>query len=328
VKGLHRLEAALRGAGYGDRLLKNEPLARHTSFAIGGPADLLLMVRTPEELVGAVQEARRAGVPWRVIGSGTNILVADAGIRGLVIVNACRGYQLEESSGLLRAESGVLLGELAGEVSAAGWAGLAWAVGIPGTVGGAVVNNAGAYGGSVADNLVEVTWLTGRGVETVPAERMQYTYRGSALKSDPGCGTSRIVLEAAFRLERGDPEELAMQVAATLAQRDARIPRGRCAGSVFKRTAQYPAGFLIEQAGLKGRRIGDAEVSPAHANFLMNVGAARAADMKALIDLVRDEVLAKFGECLEPEIQFVGEWGRDGDGSEAGQDGAPDVREA
>lgn len=314
MRGTRELAERLRRTPYGGRLLLDEPMSRHTSLGIGGPADLLLVARSPEELVEAARLAGEAGVPWRVIGSGTNILVADAGIRGLVIVNECRARALDEATGILRVGSGALLGELALEVSSAGWAGLAWAAGIPGTVGGAVVNNAGAYGGAVADVIVEVTWFLDGVMATVPAAELGYRYRDSVLKSGVGCGTSCIVLEAAFRLERGDPAELGAQVANTLAQRAARVPPGCSAGSIFKRTDQYPAGFLIEQAGLKGRRIGDAEVSPVHANFLMNVGAARACDMRALIELVQREVWERFGQRLEPEIQFVGEWGPDGDG--------------
>lgn len=308
MKEVRALRAALEGKGYGARLMCDEPLARYTSFGIGGPADLLLVVRRLDELIEAATLAREAGVPWRVVGNGTNILVADSGIRGLVIVNECRHYYLDEANGLLRAESGMPLGELAKEVSYAGWAGLAWAVGIPGTVGGAVVNNAGAYGGCVADILSEVTVLRDGLVERVCRDDLAYTYRDSALKRDPGCGASCIVLEAAFWLSRADRDELVGEVTSILAQRSNRIPPGRSAGSVFKRTAHYPAGFLIEQAGLKGKRIGDAQVSRQHANFLMNVGEASANDMRALIQLVQREVLERFGESLEPEIQFIGEW--------------------
>jgi len=141
--GLEALSAALRAAGYGAHLREREPLAAHTSFAVGGPADLLLEADTLDELVSAVRLAGSEGVPWRVFGSGTNVLVADEGVRGLVIVNRCRRYAVG-ADGTLRAESGALLTEVARAVSAAGWAGLAWAVGIPGTIGGAVVNNAGA----------------------------------------------------------------------------------------------------------------------------------------------------------------------------------------
>ena len=302
------LEALLREAGYGERLRFQEPLAGYTSFAIGGPADLLLVVREVDELAEVTALARRTGIPWRVLGSGTNVLVADRGIRGLVVINECREYGVSED-GTLRAESGALLTEVARTVSAQGWAGLSWAAGIPGTIGGAVVNNAGAYGGSMAESVVSAAMLNAQGdVEEWSAARLGYSYRSSVLKSDPECGRSLIVLRVTLGLHAGDAEELCAQVKHTEAQRGVRIPSGCCAGSVFKRTLQYPAGFLIEQAGLKGRRIGGAEVSPQHANFIMNVDSATAADVKALTEMIQQQVLQAFGLQLETEIQFIGEW--------------------
>lgn len=302
------LVSMLHEAGYGGRLKYDEPLAAHTSFAIGGPADLLLVAHEVDELVEAAALAQRAGVAWRVLGAGTNVLVADRGIRGLVIVNACTRFSVSEE-GLLTADSGALLSDVARAVSAQGWAGLAWAAGIPGTVGGAVVNNAGAYGGAMADVVVSATVRTAEGeVAEWSADRLDYGYRTSGLKSSPDCGRSCIVLRATLALKRGDAEELVAQVRQTEEQRGVRVPQGCCAGSVFKRTLHYPAGFLIEQAGLKGRRIGGAEVSPQHANFIMNVGSATAADVRALIEEVQDAVRQAFDVELEPEIQYIGEW--------------------
>ncbi len=309
------LVALLAGAGFGERLRMAEPLAAYTSFSIGGPADLLLVAERPDELREATALARRAGVPWRVLGSGTNVLVADRGIRGLVLINRCNRYELTDD-GALCAESGALLTDVARAASSQGWAGLAWAAGIPGTVGGAAVNNAGAYGGAMADVVRSATVLADEGaVEEWAAERLAYAYRTSGLKSDPGCGTSHIVLKVGMQLARGDAAELVEQVRHTEEQRSVRIPQGCCAGSVFKRTLQYPAGFLIEQAGLKGRNIGGAMVSPQHANFIMNVDAASAADVRALVELVQREVQQAFDVLLEPEIQYIGEW--DGEPTES-----------
>ncbi|NLG48614.1 MAG: UDP-N-acetylmuramate dehydrogenase [Chloroflexi bacterium] len=294
--------------GYGERLLTNEPLARHTSFAIGGPSDLFISVRTKAEFVEVAQMAWGRNVPVLLLGGGTNVLVADAGLRGITIVNECRGYRLGED-GLLLAESGVWLAEVARWTVQQGWAGLEWAVGIPGTLGGAVVGNAGAYGGCMADVVRRVTLLQpNRDPEEMDAEQLDYSYRMSALKQENWRARRRIVLEAAIQLTPGDPEELARKTENVSTQRRLRTPVGCCAGSIFKRTMQYPAGFLIEQAGLKGRRIGGAEVSPKHANFLMNTGGATAADVKALIDLVQKTVWASFAQRLEPEIELVGEW--------------------
>jgi UDP-N-acetylmuramate dehydrogenase len=308
MMSLEELRRDLIEKGYGERLLTNEPLARHTSFAIGGPSDLFISVRTKAEFVEVAQMAWGRNVPVLLLGGGTNVLVADAGLRGITIVNECRGYRLGED-GLLLAESGVWLAEVARWTVQQGWAGLEWAVGIPGTLGGAVVGNAGAYGGCMADVVRRVTLLQpNRDPEEMDAEQLDYSYRMSALKQENWRARRRIVLEAAIQLTPGDPEELARKTENVSTQRRLRTPVGCCAGSIFKRTMQYPAGFLIEQAGLKGRRIGGAEVSPKHANFLMNTGGATAADVKALIDLVQKTVWASFAQRLEPEIELVGEW--------------------
>jgi len=160
----------------------------------------------------------------------------------------------------------------------------------------------------MADRVRSIAVLNEGISEEWGVERLGYAYRTSALKSDPGCGSARIVLTAVMALEPGDREEIATAVRHTEEQRAVRVPVGCCAGSVFKRTLQYPAGFLIEQAGLKGRRIGQAEVSPQHANFIMNTGAATARDVRALIEEVQREVYRTFALQLEPEIQYIGDW--------------------
>lgn len=308
MDGLDRLKEALRGEGYGDRILVNEPMARHTSFAIGGPADLFFEAREQGELVRCVCLAWQMNVPVLVLGGGTNILVADRGIRGLVIVNACARFEVSPD-GTLRVEAGKPLAELAHWCVAEGWAGLQWAVGIPGTVGGAVVGNAGAYGGYMADVVRQVKLLLPSGeVREVDAEALEFGYRTSALKRLSGRPRRPVVLEATLALTRGDPEVLAREAARVTELRHERTPQGCCAGSMFKRTMQYPAGFLIEQAGLKGYRIGGAQVSPKHANFFMNTGGATAADVRALMEKVQREVWLTFAQHLEPEVELVGDW--------------------
>lgn len=305
---LERLTALLLTRGYGERLLLQEPLSRYTSFRIGGAADLLVIVRDLEELVACLHLARATDVPALVIGKGSNILVADAGVRGLVIVNRCDRFAMD-AGGLLRAESGALLRDLAYWTVEHGWAGLEWAEGIPGTLGGAVVGNAGAYGGCMADIVLWVRlWRPDGSVVQVPGEALEYGYRSSALKRESSLGQRSIVLEVALRLAPGDADVLRERVAAIAARRRERTPIGASAGSIFKRTLQYPAGFLIDRAGLKGCRIGDAEVSEKHANFLMNRGHATAAEMRALIHKVQREVWAVFAQRLEPEIELVGDW--------------------
>jgi len=296
--------------GFGARARQDEGLARYTSFGIGGPADILVVADTLDDLESLVRSAWEEAVPVQILGSGTNVLVSDEGVRGLVIINHCAGYQLSDE-GLLIAQWGTPLRQAAYESISRGWAGLEWAVGVPGTVGGAAVGNAGAYGGCMADNVRWVEVLLADGSrQRLDADALEYGYRSSALKREPCPRHRRIVTEVALQLAPADREELWAKAEANTAQREARTPKGCCAGSVFKRTLQYPPGFLIEQAGLKGRRIGGAEVSAKHANFIMNTNHATAADVRALVDLVQQEVLRAFGQRLEPEIEFVGQWSR------------------
>lgn len=306
MSGLAALESALIAHGYGQSLQRDEPLARHTSFNVGGPADLFLTVHSLDRLVEAVEMAWSFGLPVRVIGEGTNILVADAGIRGLVIANRCERYAIDRD-GLLEVESGTPLRQVARWTVEQGWGGLEWASGIPGTVGGAVVGNAGAYGGYISDVFQTARVLRrGLGEQTFSSEEMEFGYRTSTLKRSMPFST--VVLSARLQLAGGDREALCERVALISGQRQARTPQGQCAGSMFKRTDRYPAGFLIDQAGLKGLQIGDAQVSPKHANFLMNLGQATASDVRALITEVQRRVWLTFAEHLEPEVEFVGEW--------------------
>ncbi|MGI5915044.1 MAG: UDP-N-acetylmuramate dehydrogenase [Anaerolineae bacterium] len=315
--GLERLTRALYERGYEQRLRVNEPLARYTSFAIGGPADLLIVANRLEELQELINLAAAKDVPVTMLGSGTNVLVADAGIRGLVVINNCQAHTINDA-GMLTAQSGCLLRELARWTVEQSWKGLEWAVGVPGTLGGAVVGNAGAYGGSMSDIVRRVKLLRPDGsVAWSDASVMEYAYRTSALKRQPHNGRRAMVLEVDMQLSPGDPQELRAVVERITEQRQMRTPEGCCAGSIFKRTMQYPAGFLIEQAGLKGYRVGGAEVSPKHANFLMNTDGATAADVKALIEHIQARVLEAFGQLLEPEIEFVGEWPAEDRGCES-----------
>ncbi|MCD6519958.1 MAG: UDP-N-acetylmuramate dehydrogenase [Anaerolineae bacterium] len=308
MRGIDQLVRELKRRGYGERLCCNEPLAQYTTFGIGGPADLLLVAERLEELQEWVRLAREVRVPVLVLGKGSNVLVADAGVRGLVIINRCQEFELAES-GLLLAQGGVLLNELAWWTVKRGWAGLEWAVGIPGTVGGAVVGNAGAYGGCIGDVVRWALVLSPEGrEERWSNEQLAFDYRTSALKHFSSKGERWIVLQVALQLTRGEREKLEARARNVLQQRRERTPQGYCAGSVFKRTVQYPAGFLIEQAGLKGYRIGGAEVSRKHANFFMNIGGATANEMRALMEVVSRKVWETFGQRLEPEIEFIGEW--------------------
>jgi len=298
----------------GDRVRLNEPMALHTSFRIGGPADLYAVATSSQELAELVALAREHEVPYLIIGAGTNILVADKGIRGLVIENRLQitDCRLQGDEAILYTESGALLCDLARESARQGLAGLEWAVGIPGSVGGAIVGNAGAYGRYMSDVVRGATVLGTDGeARYLTTGDLGFGYRTSRFKGAKGKGQEarEVILSAELVLHRESPEVLEARMDDYTRRREARQPSEPSAGSVFKRTEQYPAGFLIEQAGLKGKRIGNAQISPKHANFIVNLGGAKASDVKALIDLARERVFTEFGIELELEIELVGEWG-------------------
>jgi UDP-N-acetylmuramate dehydrogenase len=305
---LSRLAAALEETFGPDRVVAGQPLSHYTSLRIGGPADLMIAVQTAPALRSATMLAWDHGVACRVLGGGSNVLISDTGIRGLTILNRAR--DLLFSSDSVRAESGASLSTVARLSIAKGLAGLEWASGIPGTVGGALVGNAGAWGGSVASTLRRATVLerTGQTCEW-PVDRFQYDYRKSVFEqADTAYGQEMVILEAEFALEPGEREALQAQVAQILHQRKVTQPPGATCGSVFKNPAGDHAGRLIDAAGLKGVRRGQAEISTVHANFVVNRGNALAADVKALIDLARQEVQSQFEVLLQPEIQLLGDW--------------------
>jgi len=281
------IDALRRIVGPGSLWL-DAPLARHTTFRIGGPAEVLVLVRDRGALRQVITLAWEQGLPYRVLGRGSNVLVSDAGLRGLVVLNRAQETTFlppprPEAAWLVRAESGALFSDLARQCVSRGLAGLEWAIGIPGTVGGAVVGNAGAWDGDVASSLLGATVLEPGGETRWPVERFGYAYRSSLLKA-------AVVHRQAVVLGK------------------ARQPSAASCGSVFKNPPGESAGRLIEAAGLKGQRAGDAQISAQHANFIVNLGQARAADVKALIDLARTTVRDRFGITLELEIELLGEW--------------------
>ncbi len=313
-------------------LTRGEPLARHTSYGIGGPADWYAAAESASELQHWLAWGRERDLPITLLGHGSNVLVADAGIRGLVIENRAQGVRCRAQEAraevALRVASGTALSDLAYWAVSRGLAGLEWAVGIPGTVGGAVVGNAGAFGGYMSDVVRRVTVLeVGGARRELTAGECGFAYRTSAFKEQRaraaggqgsrgageqgsrGAGEQgSVILEAELALRPGDERELWARVEEYNARRDATQPREPSAGSVFKRTAHHPAGWLIEQAGLKGTCRGDACISPIHANFIVNRGQATAADVRCLIELAQRRVRELFGEELELEIELLGEW--------------------
>jgi UDP-N-acetylmuramate dehydrogenase len=288
-------------------LLRDEPMSRHTTLGIGGPADFYAVASTKLEMLALVTWSRGAGIPARVIGGGANLLVSDAGVCGLIIENRISGCTVNLGRALVLAGSGLAIADLAAYTIASGLGGLEWAVGLPGTLGGAVVGNAGAFGGYMDQVVRSVTVLTTGGQTTRwDAGACGFTYRGSRFKGGQQGGT--VILDAELQLEHAGAGILELKAQGFMAKRDAGQPWEPSAGSVFKRTAEHPAGWLIEQAGLKGRKVGGAQISTRHANFIVNNGSATARDVLALINLARETVKRQFGVDLELEIEMVGSW--------------------
>jgi UDP-N-acetylmuramate dehydrogenase len=295
-------EEALREA-FGDRLRVDEPLARYTSARIGGPADLFVTARSVDDLRTAARLAWESELPLTILGGGSNVLVADAGIRGLVVHNRARGVRFEGMQVVV--ESGANLATLARRCIARGLAGLEWAIGVPGTLGGAVVGNAGAHGGDMAGCVEWAEALSPDGERRWSNAELGFDYRTSILKR---ARAKFVILSVGLRLARGDPDELRARADEFNTYRKATQPPGATMGSMFKNPPSDYAGRLIDQAGLKGMRVGNARISDVHANFFVNLAGATATDVKALVDRARTEVLSQFGVSMELEIELLGDW--------------------
>ena len=283
-----------------------EPMSRHSTFGVGGPADYWVEVRSLHTLRLALTAAERLGVPRTLMGHGTNVLVADAGIEGLVIYNRCGGYEPVRPAGVVRVESGHTMARLARRSADDGLAGLTFAIGVPGTLGGAVFGNAGAFGSDVAAVLVDARVWYPDAIRDLPQAAFAFAYRHSALQHDPA---QPVVLAATLRVSAGDPAALLAELLRYARHRRDTQPRGSNAGSFFKNPTDDYAGRLIDAAGLKGARRGAAFVSPVHANFISNAGGARARQIVELARHVQRTVQAKFSVRLVPEVRFIGRWG-------------------
>jgi UDP-N-acetylmuramate dehydrogenase len=293
-------------ARLGDKVKENVSLAPYTSARIGGPADILITAESADELARIVKLLQKLDMDYLMLGGGSNVLVSDKGVRGVVVLNRAKGVRFhtgDEPS--VTVESGVIFSNLANRCASKGLGGLEWAATVPGTVGGAVYGNAGAFGGDIAGNLIWAELLTENGREKFTAEQMGYGYRTSILKRGE---LDAIVLSAELRLKNSTKEEATTNIEQFSAHRKATQPPGASMGSMFKNPNGDYAGKLIEAAGLKGTRIGNAEISPLHGNFFINHGATRAEDIRALIELVMKTVKEKQGVNLELEIELVGEW--------------------
>lgn len=293
-------------AKFGDKVKENISLAPYTSARIGGPADVLITAESADELARIVKLLRQQDLDYIMLGGGSNVLVSDRGVRGLVVLNRAKAGRFHNGDQpSVTAESGVVFSNLANRCASKGFGGLEWAATVPGTVGGAVYGNAGAFGGDMAGNLIRAELLTENGREKFSAGQMVYGYRTSILKR---AELDAIVLSAELSLKNSTKEEATVKIEQFSAHRKATQPPGASMGSMFKNPNGDYAGRLIEAAGLKGLRIGNAEISPVHGNFFINHADTKAEDILALIQLVRKTVKEKQGVDLELEIELIGEW--------------------
>jgi UDP-N-acetylmuramate dehydrogenase len=305
----------------GDALLAGEPMRHHTTFRIGGPADFFVAPRTPGALVAALRAAHALALPVHLIGGGSNLLVSDDGLRGLVVRNDCAAVQFEGD--VAHVECGADYLDFILRCRAQSLAGLAYAAGIPGSVGGAIYGNAGCYGQDIGSRVLECTIATldGATVETRPAAWFEFAYRDSRLKREP-----RVLLSCVLRLEAGEAPAIQREIDEKLEIRRTKHPQWRTeptAGSYFKNlppgfqvpglphspgTHRVPAGALLDACDCRGLRVGDAVVFSKHANMLVNAGHATARDMLALAEEMKSRVRARFGVELEEEVMFLGAW--------------------
>ncbi len=297
------LEHELR-ARFGARLAVSRPLADLTSFRIGGPADLFVTVQTEDELMAAMAAAHRISMPAFCLGAGTNLLISDRGMRGLVVKLGDGFTKISINGAKVVAGGAAQFGMLVEIVVEHGLAGLEFGEGIPGTVGGGLVMNAGAFGGEMAKVVTLVHGVTVQGdARALTRDEVNFAYRRTDLPP------RFVITRVDFELAQGDRETLRARVAELKAKRAARQPRDvPNAGSIFKNPPGNFAGRLLENAGLKGARLGGAAFSDQHANFIVNLGGARADEVRALMELARNKVKEAAGVWLEPEVKLVGDW--------------------
>jgi UDP-N-acetylmuramate dehydrogenase len=288
---------------------EKELLGRHTSLKVGGPADFFAEARASDELIALLRWADDSGIPRRIFGGGSNLLVADAGVEGLVVKVTTSRTEVVQRNGqpILVADAGVTFANVARKMSKRGFGGLEWAANVPGSVGGAVVNNAGAFGSDTASRVIAVTIVDASGIEQRlgPAD-LRHAYRTSVLKRRELGDVA--VMSVELRLDQSTPEATQSLVALHQAQRTASQPRQLSAGSVFANPEGHFSGQLIEQVGLKGARLGGAQISTQHANFIVNLGGATAADVYGLMRRTQELVFEQSSIWLQAEIELLGRW--------------------
>ncbi len=295
----------LSGIVSDEQIKLEEPMKNHTTFRIGGPAKVFVTPRTSEEVRAIVAVCREGKIPYYIVGNGSNLLVSDQGYEGVIIQIYREMNEIRVEGDTITAQAGALLSAIANRALEEGLAGFEFASGIPGTLGGACIMNAGAYGGEMKDVIREVTFLTPEGeVRAVPADQMEFGYRTSIVAR-----TGAIVLGAGIQLQRGDKDEIRARMEELREKRVSKQPlEYPSAGSTFKRPEGYFAGKLIQDAGLRGFAVGGAQVSEKHCGFVVNKGGAAAADVAELMRRVSDKVEEQFGVRLEPEVKRLGEF--------------------
>ena len=287
-----------------DSILIDEPMSRHTTFRVGGPADFFVIPKAKEEVRDVIRICKEAGMPYYIIGNGRNLLVSDAGYRGVIVQIYKEMNEVKVEGDLVKAQAGALLSGIAAKALGAELSGFEFASGIPGTIGGACVMNAGAYGGEMKDVLESVTVLTGEGkIIELGRNELELGYRTSVIAKK-----GYIVLGAALKLERGDGEKIKTYMDELKEKRVTKQPlEYPSAGSTFKRPEGYFAGKLIEDAGLRGFQVGGAQVSEKHCGFVINRDHATAADIMELMRQVQIRVKENSGVDLEPEVKRLGD---------------------
>ncbi|HEY5984734.1 MAG TPA: UDP-N-acetylmuramate dehydrogenase [Anaerolineales bacterium] len=295
----------LLSAKFGEEVKTNVVIAPFTAARIGGRADILIGAQSADDLVEIVNLLWQEGIEPVILGGGSNVLVSDKGIRGVTVINRAKAVRIDEGENPgVWAESGVVFSNLANRCALKGLTGLEWAGTVPGTIGGAVYGNAGAFGGDMAGSLKWAEVLTHAGRERWPVETLGYGYRTSVLKRHEITG---IVLGAELKVAPSTRELVTARMSAIGEMRKATQPPGASMGSMFKNPPGDKAGRLIEASGLKGRRVGNVEISQVHANFFVNYGRANASDVRTLIEIAQRTVKEKTGVELELEIELVGE---------------------
>lgn len=286
-----------------DKIKINEPMAGHTTFKTGGPADIMLLPESAEEITEAIKICKSNSLPCILIGNGSNLLVRDKGIRGVVIKLGKGFSRIEVKNCRVRAQAGALLSTVANAAYRASLKGMEFAAGIPGSIGGAVCMNAGAYGGEMKDIIKEVTVFDGEKIKTISNNEAEFEYRNSRIMKE-----KMTVLEAVMELEKGETEEIKALMDELAARRREKQPLDKpSAGSTFKRPEGHFAGKLIEEAGLRGFSIGGAQVSEKHCGFVVNRGGATSRDILELIDEIKGRVYENSGVMLECEVRLIGE---------------------